>query len=290
MLVAFSGIGTKEREKNHMKEYKGYGGGRVTIDGENIFIKVLFCKENCTFNDIKSVEFSEPTITTNGNLKILTNTQLHTIFFLRRNRDEFAELFDTLREESPHINSQVKFTATKIVGDFLEIDDKNKIIRIKNGISTVTKSYSDILDFELQEDNESVIKGGTGRALAGGLLFGGVGAIVGSATGNRKTNSIAQKMTLVIRLNDMNTPMIQIPLIKSPTKRNSTLYSLNRKIAEEAISVLNVIANGELENNKTSSQDLVSEVDKIRQYKKLLDDGIITVEEFDAKKKQLLGL
>jgi len=29
---------------------------------------------------------------------------------------------------------------------------------------------------------------------------------------------------------------------------------------------------------------------KLKQYKQLLDDGILTQEEFDAKKKQLLGL
>jgi predicted Zn-dependent peptidase len=28
----------------------------------------------------------------------------------------------------------------------------------------------------------------------------------------------------------------------------------------------------------------------IREYKKLMDEGIITAEEFEAKKKQLLGL
>ena len=33
-----------------------------------------------------------------------------------------------------------------------------------------------------------------------------------------------------------------------------------------------------------------SAADEIRETKKLLDDGIITQEEFDAKKKQLLGL
>ena len=29
---------------------------------------------------------------------------------------------------------------------------------------------------------------------------------------------------------------------------------------------------------------------KVREYKELLDSGVITQEEFDAKKKQLLGL
>lgn len=42
---------------------------------------------------------------------------------------------------------------------------------------------------------------------------------------------------------------------------------------------------------KANSQSLnVSYADEIRKYKKLCDDGIITREEFDAKKKQLLGL
>ena len=30
------------------------------------------------------------------------------------------------------------------------------------------------------------------------------------------------------------------------------------------------------------------ETEEIRKYKQLLDDGIITVEEFEAKKKQIL--
>ena len=34
----------------------------------------------------------------------------------------------------------------------------------------------------------------------------------------------------------------------------------------------------------------ISNADELRKYKELLDNGIITQEEFDAKKKQLLGL
>ena len=36
--------------------------------------------------------------------------------------------------------------------------------------------------------------------------------------------------------------------------------------------------------------EAISVPDEIRQYKKLMDEGIITEEEFAAKKKQLLGL
>lgn len=44
----------------------------------------------------------------------------------------------------------------------------------------------------------------------------------------------------------------------------------------------------ELEEN--NSQPTLSGADEIKKYKELLDMGIITQEEFDAKKKQLLGL
>lgn len=43
------------------------------------------------------------------------------------------------------------------------------------------------------------------------------------------------------------------------------------------------------EKNKQATIE-ISSVDEIRKYKELLDDGIISNEEFEAKKKQLLGL
>ncbi|MBQ8767140.1 MAG: SHOCT domain-containing protein [Clostridia bacterium] len=47
-------------------------------------------------------------------------------------------------------------------------------------------------------------------------------------------------------------------------------------------------------NNSSQQQNTVvqasSEADEILKFKKLLDDGVITQEEFDAKKKQILNL
>ncbi|MBR3588760.1 MAG: SHOCT domain-containing protein [Clostridia bacterium] len=39
-----------------------------------------------------------------------------------------------------------------------------------------------------------------------------------------------------------------------------------------------------------SIQENNSEADELKKYKDLLDNGVITQEEFDAKKKQLLNL
>lgn len=42
--------------------------------------------------------------------------------------------------------------------------------------------------------------------------------------------------------------------------------------------------------NEISHESNTSDADELKKYKALFDDGVITQEEFDAKKKQLLGL
>ena len=44
------------------------------------------------------------------------------------------------------------------------------------------------------------------------------------------------------------------------------------------------------ESGKCSDSSSPSTIDELKKYKELLDSGVITQEEFDAKKKQLLGL
>ena len=43
-------------------------------------------------------------------------------------------------------------------------------------------------------------------------------------------------------------------------------------------------------NGKTQPTAAVSAADELKKFKELLDSGVISQEEFDAKKKQLLGL
>lgn len=66
----------------------------------------------------------------------------------------------------------------------------------------------------------------------------------------------------------------------------------NREEVYRAIS--NAIANVETPiaeiDNKQNSSCVGSTVEELKKYKELFDSGVITQEEFDAKKKQLLGL
>ena len=59
--------------------------------------------------------------------------------------------------------------------------------------------------------------------------------------------------------------------------------------AEDIVSVINDI----IKNRQNHSETIISEqssADEIKKFKDLLDADVITQEEFDAKKKQLLGL
>ena len=67
------------------------------------------------------------------------------------------------------------------------------------------------------------------------------------------------------------------------------------KNANEVYEVINnLLVNRQKEKNQNIGTTTVvqnsDEADKLKKYKDLLDSGVITQEEFDAKKKQLLGL
>lgn len=187
---------------------------------------------------------------------------------------------------------------TKVVDRYLQVDDVNKkwatVIGVfKPKVSKIYK-YEDILEFELLEDGDTITKGGLGRAVAGGVLFGGVGAVVGGATGKRTSKKVVKSMSIKITLKSMNEPVVYINFITAKTKTSSLLYKTAANYAQETLSILaQIVAQNEEVEGRDQTAGLaesISAADAIRKYKELLDDGIIDQEEFDAKKKELLGL
>ncbi len=192
------------------------------------------------------------------------------------------------------------YTPTKKVGDYFVVNENDKTWAIPTGVfkktvqpGTVHK-YSEIVSFELLEDGNSVTKGGLGRAVAGGILLGGVGAIVGGSTGSKKTKGICTKLQIKITLNSMATPTVYVNLISTSTKKDSFIYSAAYSSAQEILSILQIICDQrEHQNNiqpeSQTSATAISVPEEIKKYKDLLDMGAITEEEFENKKKELLN-
>lgn len=147
----------------------------------------------------------------------------------------------------------------------------------------------DVLEYQIRVNNEVVITSKTqnqkrvGKAIAGGLLFGGVGMIAGSLAANGKSTTTSHQQeidhfVLVLKVNDIIHPSFVIEL--------SSL-----EIAEEIVAIFAIIYQNDA-NNEENDEDLeVQKIDKfteIKKYKELLDEGIISPEEFETKKKELL--
>ena len=195
------------------------------------------------------------------------------------------------------INEFASFHTTRQVGTFLNIDENSRKWFIPEKFSFNLKysrihSYDDILDFELLQDGDTIIKGGLGRALVGGALFGGVGAVVGGVTGKRTTKKTCKSLRIKITLNDIATPVEYIDILKMEVKINSIAYRKYESQAQEILSLLQVMCDSNKTSqatpeNTTQSQGMADEILKL---KELLDSGIITQEEFEAGKKKLLGI
>ena len=193
-------------------------------------------------------------------------------------------------------NNLINFMPTKKFGKYLYLDENNKKLTIPQGLlikrinSQKIYNYNDIVSFELIEDGNSISEGGIGNAIVGGVLFGGIGAIVGSNTGH-KYKQTCTNLKIKITLNNINNPVEYITFINTEIKKDSQLYKNSINMAQKIISILQIIC--ETNKNINITQPIttpsISNIDEIKKYKNLLDCGAITEEEFQIKKQELLN-
>ncbi|WP_165964880.1 SHOCT domain-containing protein [Periweissella cryptocerci] len=183
-----------------------------------------------------------------------------------------------------------QFTPNEKVAGSLAVDKNNHIFKLP-GLTNLPYKFDELRDFELQEDGATVTSGGVGRAVAFGALTGGVGAIVGGITG-RKTKDVVNELKIKLNINTSNEIKVEyITLIPKPVKRKSNTYKVATKTTDQILALLQYIVDNNSDDEVVAQevQAAVSPADELRKYKSLLDDGIITQDEFNKKKSELLG-
>lgn len=96
---------------------------------------------------------------------------------------------------------------------------------------------------------------------------------------------------ITIRVGDAPSTMVRLTSFMSVGDSGNIEFPHAYECLEDAHKIKDYIAHyAEKAQGAVASGTVVSVVEEIRGLKGLLDDGIITQEEFDAKKKQLLGL
>jgi len=254
-----------------MREYKGIGGGRVTVNSDDtLSVKVLFTKETFAISDISELTFKECSKLINGNIAIRSKAsgEKHEIVFNKKGQDEFRELYDFLCGKLGRSNAIGKdaLEAEEASNPNLFIFESGKVrLELDGGFVRITRS-------------------GALNAMIHG--FGGT-----------KSINIADISAVQLKAPGATSGFLQF-VFKGGTETQGGVFAAMGD--ENTVALFaGELAKGEkvrdyveniISGRSTHMAQPATPADEIRKYKQLLDDGIITQEEFDIKKKELLGL
>lgn len=187
-----------------------------------------------------------------------------------------AEQFEELHSERERRLSL--FEPTSIMKNLgsarIEIDLNNRMFR--EGQGWFVYYFSEVSGYESKKVGGQTItknKGGLARAAVGGALLGGAGAVVGASTATQVTTTTGGNNVCTIEFESYRGKH-SLDVFDPPFGLEGFL---DQCLFEQ-------------DDDTDISDDQSDPTDEIRKYKGLLDDGIITQEDFDAKKKQLLGI
>lgn len=205
-----------------------------------------------------------------------------------------AEILEEIEKERQANLDIANFVATRGVGKLIKFDDNAKKILFPKTLLTKARiyNYSELLEYEILEDGNTITKGGLGSAVVGGALFGGIGAVVGGLTGGKKSKEVVRSLKVKIVLDNKIVPAEYIELLKTEFKKDGFVYRAAKQEAEDIVAILASISAENEKNKESNNTPAVNNdsITEIKRYKELLDGGIITQEEFDKKKQELLNL
>lgn len=198
---------------------------------------------------------------------------------------------------------QIEKEAKEPSGNFyLAIDPKNKrwVLVIPNLPHPYVYKFKELISYELVDDGETTYSSNTGKALVGGLLFGAAGAVVGAAS-KKKVKTTCKDMHIDLNINVIKSPMQVLQIINdAEISRDSELYKQNLAFAKNVMAMLAYIKeNAEIsepekthpEQKQLESQQGTGDIyAEIKNLHTLKEKGIITDEEFQKKKRSLLGI
>lgn len=242
------------------------------------------CGSKYSFANAKFTINSGENICTKCVIEMTGYLKEHQMTLKRKSFNEIEELYN-LEKEEPVLPGD-NFVVSKTIAEIIEIDQTQNKLRptgeyFKNHIIPIDS----ITNFEIVQDGQTISSGKLGRAVVGGILFGGAGAVVGAVTGNKSKTQVTE-LRIKLMINDIDHPLFYIPVLKKTAYTDTYDYQSAIRAAEEVISVLNLLVS---KSNKETELQTLSMADELRKYKELMEDDIISQEEFEFKKNQILS-
>ena len=203
------------------------------------------------------------------------------------------------------------FTANQVlIGEKYDtgmaVDEARKeIVLIKNdngNIVFTTITYKDLLSSEIFVDGDTVTKvargSQVGGALIGGLVLGGVGAIIGGLSGKTKSSNTVKRVDLRITVNNTKHPLHDINLMDVKGNKDEDMYKLAIGLARHWHGLITVLIKAADEadvqtfvntSDDGSDNKLLSLADELSKLSKLRDSQVLTEDEFNIQKQKLLS-
>ncbi len=159
-------------------------------------------------------------------------------------------------------------------------------------------SFSDLIAWSVSENGNTQISSNAGAALGAGILFGAVGAVAASAA-SRDVQETCSSLAIELTVNSSEKSRRTLKIIGIETSHDSEKYRSSMELVKNITAELAYIkANAGTETGKISNSaeqkefeqpkaDIYEEIEKLHGLK---EKGIITEEEFNQKKKSLLGI
>lgn len=198
---------------------------------------------------------------------------------------------------------------------FLAVDERNKLFKIGNDIF----EYDSLLSYELVENGYVITRGGLSQA-AGGQFFGGNGAnnicsslqlkvnlknahiitayikfifVKVSKSDNVYDAARANAQSCIFLLENILTQVRSEQAAQAQVEQAQAAQTTTQQVMSFVENILNQVSSSQAAQanaEQDKKQQVASIVEEIEKLNQLLYSGLITQEEFDAKKKQLLGL
>ena len=124
----------------------------------------------------------------------------------------------------------------------------------------------------------------------------GVGAAHIGSNGISDSTGVIEDISAQINTDNLENPILQISFLNEKTTRDTEAYKQGLNNANELINTLQMLEKKGLLGIEVPEESPVdnmlsdANLEKLKKLKELLDLGVLSQEEFDAKKAEILGL